>query len=163
VLLDKAVRIATESGDPDLTTEIIDDLAAQFDVDDLPLRVTAVNLWTKQSVQNFRGEALLQIRLQLLDLIVPLAERAESEDRYGTAVELYTLASKHANRERQADFRKLGLTLQKKANIHDRMMKLEKELESRARFVAVAFFSRSFPPVHQPWTSLTKKTGEVYR
>ena len=45
-------------------------------------------------------------------------------------VELHALASKQANSERQADFRKRGLALQKKAEVHDRMMKLEKELES---------------------------------
>ena len=130
MLLDMAIRISTESGDPDLTTEIIDDLSAQFDVDDLPLRVAAVNLWKKQAKKIYRGEALLQIRLILLDLILPLAERAESEDRYGMAAELYDFASKQANRERQIDLRKRGLALQKKARVHDGMMKRVKELES---------------------------------
>jgi len=130
MLLKVAVRIATESGDPTLTTEIIDELSAQFEVDDLPLRATAVNLWAKQVVKHFRHQELQHKRLHLLRLIVPLAERAESEHRYGTAVELYTLASKHVNRERQADFKKRGLALQQKADIHDRMIRLAEEIKS---------------------------------
>ena len=130
VILEMAVRIATESGDPTLTTEIIDEFNAQFEVDDLSRRATAVNLWAKQAAKNFRNEQLQQKRLQLLNLMLPLAERAESEHRFRTASKLYILASKQVNGDRKTDLFKIGRTLKNKADIHDRMIRLAKELKS---------------------------------
>jgi formylglycine-generating enzyme required for sulfatase activity/dsDNA-binding SOS-regulon protein len=130
VILEMAVRIATESGDPTLTTEIIDEFNAQFEVDDLSRRATAVNLWAKQAAKNFRNEQLQQKRLQLLNLMLPLAERAESEYRFRIASKLYILASKQINGDRKVDFLKIGRTLKNRADIHDRMIRLAKELKS---------------------------------
>ena len=130
-LLDMALQVATESGDPVLTTAIIDELSLQFEADDLALHTTAVNIWAKLVVKKYVNEGLKQKRLQLLDLIVPLAERAESEGRYREAASFYTLASKQVmnDRERREDLRKLGLALQNKAGKHAQMLKLAEELK----------------------------------
>ncbi len=131
VLLEKAIQIATESGDPTLTTQIIDDLVQQFKVDDRVLRATAVKAWSEQISKKYRGLEAQQMRGQLLPLILPLAERAESEHRYVGAAKLYELASKQAagNRDRQRELRKLAGEARSKSKRHDAMMKLAEELE----------------------------------
>ena len=130
VLLKMAVRIAIESADSVLTFEIIDDLSGQFEIDDLSLRINAVNIWSGQAAKRFRKEELRKKRLQLLDQIVPLAERATSEYRFFEAAELYNLASKQANHQRQVEFRKFGFELRKKADKHARMMQLAEQIQS---------------------------------
>lgn len=131
LLLEKAIQIATESGDPTLTTEIIDDMARQFKVDDLLLRATAVKAWAEQISKKYRGPEAQQMRGQLLPLILPLAKRAENEHRYVGANKLYELASKQAigNRERQRELKKLAGQARSKAKRHDAIMQLTKELE----------------------------------
>jgi hypothetical protein len=131
LLLEKAIQIATESGDPTLTTEIIDDMARQFKVDDLLLRATAVKAWSEQISKKHRGPEAQQMRGQLLPLILALAKRAENEHRYVGANKLYELASKQAigNRERQRELKKLAGQARSNAKRHDAMMQLTKELE----------------------------------
>ncbi|MCH2117398.1 MAG: hypothetical protein MK161_06830 [Pirellulales bacterium] len=131
LLLEKAIQIATESGDPTLTTEIIDDMVRQFKVDDLLLRATAVKAWSEQISKKHRGPEAQQMRGQLLPLILALAKRAENEHRYVGANKLYELASKQAigNRERQRELKKLAGQARSKSKRHDAMMQLTKELE----------------------------------
>jgi hypothetical protein len=131
VLLENAIQIATESGDPTLTTQIIDDLAQQFKVDDLVLRATAAKAWSAQISKKYRGLEAQQMRGRLLPLILPLAQRAESEHRYALAAQLYELASKQAtgDRDRQRELRKLVGLARSNAKRHDAIMNLVKELE----------------------------------
>ena len=101
VWLKAAIRFAQESVSPQLTFSMIDDCTRQYKIDDLPDRLEAMRYWGKVADEDFRDESetlnnqqLNQLRRELLELVGPLAEQAQTAGRSDIALELRELAGR---------------------------------------------------------------------
>ena len=131
VMRTKSIGWATESGDSTLTYRYMDDFVRQFKIDELQLKVTAVKFWAKLAKRHYRGRELFEQQKKLLDLVVPLAARADREHRFGLSVKLYGLAVELSpTDDRQRHLRKSSQLAKKREARHAEMVKLDAQIDA---------------------------------